>query len=199
VAAGHPHGRVGERRHELAQRIGIPLDVGVAEGHDLARRLAHRPVLGRDLAAPLALDQPHAPVLEAGDDGMRRVGGRIRGDDDLQLPGRVVEGEDVLELAGDHVLLVVGRDDQADRRQDRGAPRRARMQARERGDGGRVAEVRPDQRGQARPEDDLDRQDHAGDPTDASRAAGTRSGAKSAAPATARSATTKKYSSDIVR
>ena len=176
LAAGHPDRRVSERRHELAERVGVPLDVGVAERDDLAGRLAHGAVLGGNLASALAPDQADAARLEARDDvvgGVDRVVGRH---DDLEPVARIVERKHVLELSLDDVLLVVRRHDQRDGRQDRGRVAAAAAAVGRARRSPRVAEVGPGERGQAGPEDDLEGERHAVDPTDAARGAGTGTG-----------------------
>ena len=90
---------------------------------------------------------------------MRAVGGGVRRDDELELVGGIVEREQVLEPPLDHRLLVVGGDDHAHDRLDLGPPHATRAQPRERGGNERVAEVRPEQCGEARPEEDFER-DH---------------------------------------
>jgi len=49
-------------------------------------------------------------------DCVRTVGRTVRGDDDLEALEWVVELEKILEAAADHVLLVVGGDDERDGR-----------------------------------------------------------------------------------
>src|SRR5439155_20896752 len=51
---------IGEGADELPQRVGSPGRVGVGEGEDLAARLAHGAVLGRDLAAARAAEEANA-------------------------------------------------------------------------------------------------------------------------------------------
>ena len=105
--------RIGERPHELRERVGRPGRVRVGEREHVAGGLAHRAILRRDLAAARAADQPHArlPRRDRLDELVSTVGGGIRGDHDLEPVGRVVEREQVLEAALDHGLLVVRGDD----------------------------------------------------------------------------------------
>ena len=104
-------------------------------------------------------DQPHAR-REALDELVRAVGRSVGGDDELELLGGIVEREQVLEPPLDHGLLVVGGDDHRHRRLDRLGSHRPRPHAREQADDERVERVRPDERAEREPEDDLDR-DHA--------------------------------------
>ena len=102
----------------MAERIGRPGRVRVREGDDLAGRLAYGAILCRDLAAAWAVEEPDARLAcgDCLDELVRPVGRGVRGDDDLEAVGRVVEREEVLEATLDHRLLVVGGDDDADRR-----------------------------------------------------------------------------------
>ena len=114
-------------------------------------------VEGGDLAAGRQLEDE----VGAGRAGALggRVGGAVGGDDQLQPLARVVERERVGDLGGDHLLLVVGGDDQGDprrlARQRPGAERRpagagaTRAQQHQ-----RVAEVGVDDQGGAEPEED---------------------------------------------
>ena len=149
--------RVGEVRDEPAQRVGSPGRVRVGEGEDLAVRLAHGPVLRRDLAAARVDDQPNAAVAEALDELVRAIGGGIGRDDELELLGRIVEREQVLEPPLDHRLLVVGGDDDGHERLDLVPPHPARAQARQRGGAERVEQMRPEERAEREPEERLDR------------------------------------------
>ena len=109
---------VGEIGHEVPERIRCPRGVRVREGDHVAGRLADRAVLSGDLPAARAVEQADARL--AGGDGLdelvRPVGRRVGGDDDLQAIRRVVERQQVVEPPLDHGLLVVGGDDDADRR-----------------------------------------------------------------------------------
>ncbi len=112
LAADVADPRVGEGGDEPAQRVGRPDAVGVGEGEDLAVGRLGGGVEGGDLAARRQLEDE----VGAGGAGAlgRRVGGAVGGDDDLQALARVVERERVGDFGGDHLLLVVGGDDQGD-------------------------------------------------------------------------------------
>ena len=149
---------VGERANQLGERVRRPRRIGVGERQDLAVRLANRPVLRGDLAGARAANQPYAGL--AGHDRLDQLVGaivrRVRGDDDLEPVGRVVEGEQVFEPPLDHRLLVVGGDDHRHARRGR-LP--ANGSAPDAGGEGRrqwIRGVRPDERAERGPEDDLD-------------------------------------------
>ena len=149
---------IGERAHELRERVGCPGRVGVGEGDDLPGRLAHRPVLRRDLPAARAADQAHTRLAcrEGGDELVGAVARRVRGDNDLEPVGGIVEREQVLQAPLDHGLLVVGGDDHRHRR---GRLLRANGPAadvRRGGRGERIHGVRPGERRERDPEHDLD-------------------------------------------
>jgi len=127
----------------------------------------HRGVLGTDLSAPRELEHDVGARLA----GARRrvVAAAVAGDDDLEALARVVQRQRVLHLVRDHVALVVGGDDQRQRRRlgrrpcpglSAGATPRAPRQAREQRQKQRVAELRPDDQRHRRPEDDLQRGPH---------------------------------------
>ena len=77
---------VGEVADERAQRVRLPLAVRVGEREHVARRLANRSVLRRDLALTRALQKADARVLggDLPDDRVREVGRAVGGDDDLE-------------------------------------------------------------------------------------------------------------------
>ena len=149
--------RVGEVGDELPQRVGRPGRVRVGEGEDLAARLAHGPVLGGDLAAARVHDQPHA-ISEALDELVRAVGRGVGGDDDLEPVGRIVEREQVLEPPLDHGLLVVGGDDHRHVGLDRLLAHAPRADTCERRRRERVDGVRPEERSEREPEEELEHQ-----------------------------------------
>ena len=114
---------VAERRHQLAQGVGRPRRVRVAEREQLAARPLGACVLRRHLALALEVEDE----VGAGGPGEldRAIGRAVGGDDHLQELARVVERERVADLRLDHLLLVVRGDDQRHRRQlrqRRGAP-----------------------------------------------------------------------------
>ena len=115
LAADVPDLGVGEVARELAERVRLPLGVRVRERDHVARRLAHGAMLGGDLPAALALEQPDARLAggDLADDVVRPIGRAVGGDDDLEELGRVVELEEVLDAAADDGVLVVRRDDRA--------------------------------------------------------------------------------------
>jgi hypothetical protein len=103
---------VGEGLDQVAQRVGRPEAVGVREGEELARGPLGGGVLGGDLAAPGQVEHE----VGAGGTGPfdRRVAGAVGGDDHLEQIARIVERERVGDLRRDHLLLVVGGNDQGD-------------------------------------------------------------------------------------
>ena len=153
---------VGEAGDELPERVGRPARVRVGEGDDLALGLAHGAILGGDLAAARAVEQPDARL--AGGDGLdelvRAVARGVGGDDQLELLRRIVEREQVLEPPLDHALLVVGGDDHGDRRLARGVLRHTALaHPGKRAGRERIADVRPGERAERAPEERL-RQRH---------------------------------------
>ena len=150
--------RVGERRDQVPQRIRRPRRVRVGERDNVARRLAHGPVLRRDLAPARAVEQPDAGLVlgDALDDRVRPVLRGVGRDDDLESVGRVVESEEVLEPAADHRLLVVRSHDDRHRRRPRWvAGDGAAPDARERARRERVADVGPGEGAERPPEERL--------------------------------------------
>ena len=112
LAADVADAAVGEGGDEAAQRVRRPDAVGVGEGEDLAGGLLGGGVEGGDLAARRQLED-EVGAGGAGELG-GAVGGAVGGDDQLQAVARVVEGERVGDFRRDHLLLVVGGDDQRD-------------------------------------------------------------------------------------
>ena len=112
LAADVADARVGEGLDQAAQGVGRPGAVGVGEGEQVAGRDLGSGVEGGDLAPGRQLEHEvgagGAGALGGG------IGGAVGGDDDPQPLARVVEGERVGDLGGDHLLLVVGGDDQGD-------------------------------------------------------------------------------------
>ena len=102
--------RIGERGHELAQGIRLPLGVGVGEGHDLPARSLYGRVLSDDLAAARELEH------EVGASVARMLGSGVRaavaGHDHLEQLARIVQRERIGDLRADHCLLVMRGDDQ---------------------------------------------------------------------------------------
>src|SRR5262249_19472559 len=156
LAADVGHVRVGEVAHEPTQRVRRPGRVRVAEREDLALGLADGAVHRRQLSGSRALEQADAVV--AANDLVRAVGRGVGGDHELELVSRVVELEQVLDALLDHVFLVVRRHDHRHRRLDLGLVHRPGAHAPQRRRGHRVADVRPREAAEARPEDRL--QDH---------------------------------------
>ena len=78
--------RIGEGADEQAERVRRPHRVRVAERDDLGGALAHRPVLGRHLAAARAAQQPHARLARRDrlDELVRAVAGGIGRDHDAR-------------------------------------------------------------------------------------------------------------------
>ena len=149
--------RIGEAADELPQRVALPERIRIGEGDDLPARLPDTPVLRRDLASALAADELDARVLggEPLDDLVRPVGRSVGGDDDLDQLTRVVEVEQVPNAPLDHVALVVCRDDDAHRGLDLAGIDPPAAHARGQSRCQRVAHVRPDERGEREPEQDL--------------------------------------------
>ena len=154
AAAARRRSRRSDRRRgrpARATRRALPECVRVREGDELGARLAHGAILGGDLATAAVADDARAGgrcELIGG------VVGGVRGDDELEPVGRVVERAQIRDSPLDHRLLVVGGDDHADARgvggTGDGAGRDRRPGARRE----RVADVRPHERGEARPEAD---------------------------------------------
>ncbi len=111
----HPPARVAnvgvlEGADELPQRGGLPKRVGVREGNDLAARSLHGSVLRGDLAAAGKLQHDVGAGLSRAQGGP--VLTPVAHHDHLEQLARVVESESVLHLRPDHLLLVMGGDDQ---------------------------------------------------------------------------------------
>ena len=145
---------VGQVPGECAQGIGPPLAVRVGEREDLARGLADRAMLRSDLPLARALQELDAGILrcDLADERIGEVGRAVRRDDDLELLLRVVERERVLDAPADHRLLVVGRDDERDRRRSVGLADRPGPDAREDAHRERIAGVRPGEGTERAPE-----------------------------------------------
>src|SRR5262249_54784172 len=113
LSAGITDARVGEGPHELPARVALPERVCVREGDHLAPSALHCRVLRPDLAATWKLQHDVGARLT------RALGGRVLAavarDDHLEQLAGIVERKRVLDLRPDHVLLVVRRDDQAQR------------------------------------------------------------------------------------
>ena len=155
LAADVADRRVGEGLDQMAEGVGRPVAVGVGEGEDLAAGALGGGVLGGDLAAARQVEDEVGAGRPGALDG--GVGGAVGGDDQLEPLARVVEREGVGDLGGDHLLLVVGGDDQGDPRQllpGAGAQGRTAAQPDQRPQGERVAEVGVDDQPGADPEDD---------------------------------------------
>ena len=114
-------------------------------------------MLRRDLALARALEQPHACVLgcDLADDRIRKVGRPVRRDHDLERVLRIVERERVLDAAANDGLLVVGGDDERDRRSLLRLANRPRSETRERSHRERIAGVRPRECAERTPEETL--------------------------------------------
>ena len=117
-------------------------------------------VLRRHLAPARAADEPDAAVSEALDELVGPVGGGVGGDDELQPVPGIVELEQVLQPPLDHGLLVVGGDDHGYARQLGALADGPGAQAGRRSCCERIAEVRPRERAERGPEENLD-DDHA--------------------------------------
>ena len=143
-----------EVAHERAQRVRLPLAVRIRERKSVARRLTHRAMLRRDLALARAAQEPNARILgrELLDDRVRAVGRAVGGDDHLEPLVGVVERQRVLDPSADHLLLVVGGDDESHRGRHVALAHGTRPQAREHSHRRRVACVRPGERGERAPE-----------------------------------------------
>ena len=88
------------------------------------------------------------------DDGSGAVGGGVVANEDLEQVGRIVGGEKVFDPAGDGFFLVVGRDENAKRRQG-GAAADGFAAAEEAGDKKEgIAGVHIEDEGQGEPEDE---------------------------------------------
>ena len=145
---------VGEVADELAQRVRLPLAVRVGEREDVARRLAHRAVLGRDLALARALQEEDARILgrQLTDDRVGEIRRAIGRDHDLEALGRVVERECVREPPANHGFLVVRRHDQRDGRGLLGLAHGARAHPREHAHRERISGMRPGEGAERPPE-----------------------------------------------
>jgi hypothetical protein len=113
-------------------------------------------------AAARAAEEPDAPVPpgELLDQGVHPVRGAVRGDDDLD-PALVVLGEQALDEAGDHALLVVRGGDDGDARRLVALRHAVPAHGRERRHEERIGHVRPEDRAERGPEDNLEN-DHRG-------------------------------------
>ena len=154
--------RVGQATDEFAEGIRLPDRTCIGERDDVCVHGAHRLVLGRHLAPARTADEPHpsVPLGEPLDECVHAVGGRVRGDDDLE-PTRVVLRQKALDDLLDDRLLVVRRDHDRDTRRDVLRRHTHPPQGGERRHEERVAHMRPEDRAEAGPEEDLE-DDHRG-------------------------------------